>query len=299
MQGKQLVIDKVTKSYKKVEVLHPTSLVIEAGKIYGLIGRNGAGKTTLLSVITGQSPLTSGEVTYGGQQVWENEQAIGEICFSRELSPMLGNNANAYKGKHYMELARCYYPHWDEAYAQRLLQEFELDLNKRIGSLSKGMASMLTIVLALASRAPITMMDEPVAGLDIAARDRFYKILLDDYQKTGRTFIISTHIIEEAAPIFEEIIFLDKGDLIASGNTEDFLAQFYYVNGREDQVQQAVQGFEVIHTEQMGRQVTVCVKAKAEQLETQAANLEVGLASVPLHKIFVFLTGGTKEENLA
>ena len=299
MQGKELVIDAVTKSYKKVEVLHPTSLVIEAGKIYGLIGRNGAGKTTLLSLVSGQNPLTSGTVTYGGEEVWENEKAIGEICFSRELSPLMGSNANSYKGKHYLELARCYYPHWDDAYAQRLIQEFELDLNKRIGKLSKGMTSMLTIVLALASRAPITIMDEPVAGLDIAARERFYKMLLDDYQKTGRTFIISTHIIEEAAPVFEEIIFLDKGDLIAKGNLEAFLAQFYYVNGREDQVQKAVEGFTVLNTEQMGRQMSACVKASMEELKKQAENLDVDILPVPLHKIFVFLTGGTKEENIA
>ncbi len=86
-----------------------------------------------------------------------------------------------------------YYPHWDKAYAEQLVQRFGLKTKKRISKLSKGMLSMVTIVLALASRAPVTILDEPVAGLDVVAREDFYKLLLEDYTETGRTFIISTH----------------------------------------------------------------------------------------------------------
>lgn len=299
MNSEYLRASKITKRYKDAEVLHSVDLDIEEGKIYGLIGRNGAGKTTLLSILTAQNPATSGTVSYKGQPVWENAKALGDICFSRELNPMLLYGANTYKGKHYLELARCYYPHWDEAYAQRLIKDFELDIKKRISKLSKGMMSMITIVLALASRAPITILDEPVAGLDVAMRDRFYKLLLDDYAKTNRTFIVSTHIIEEAASVFEEVIIIDKGNVLDKRNTEEYLGEFHYVFGREDIVDQAVNGLRVVHTEGLGRQKTVCVRAATDALRTQAAGLEVEISPVPLHKAFIYVTGGEKEEVLA
>ena len=96
-------------------------------------------------------------------------------------------------------MASCYYPAWDAAYAKQLTKEFGLDLKKKVCKMNKGMMSMVTITLALASRAPVTILDEPVAGLDVYMRDRFYDLLLKDYEETGRTFILSTHIIEEAA----------------------------------------------------------------------------------------------------
>lgn len=299
MNDAVLHAEGVSKTYKDTEVLHPTTVDIEPGKIYGLIGRNGAGKTTLLSILTAQNPATSGTVTYGGQPVWENAKALADICFSRELNPMLLYGANTYKGKHYLQLARCYYPHWDEAYAQRLVADFELDMNKKIAKLSKGMMSMITIVLALASRAPITILDEPVAGLDVAMRDRFYRLLLDDYAKTNRTFIVSTHIIEEAASVFEEIIILHKGNIIEKTNTDEYLRRFHYVYGREDVVDQATNGLRVVHTEGIGRQKTVCVQANLEDLAQNAEGLDVDISPVPLHKAFIYVTGGEKEEMLA
>ena len=79
--------------------------------------------------------------------------------------------------------------------------------------------SMVTITAALASRAPVTILDEPAAGLDVVMRECFYRLLLDDYAETNRTFVISTHIIEEAAGVFERVIVLDEGRVIA--NSQD------------------------------------------------------------------------------
>ena len=110
------------------------------------------------------------------------------------------------------------------------------------------MMSMVTIVLAMASKAPITILDEPVAGLDVVAREDFYKILLDDYTETGRTFIISTHIIEEAANVFEKVIILKDGQIAAVENTEDFVNSFAFVSGKDEDVDAVTAGFEVLST---------------------------------------------------
>ena len=84
----------LVKRYGKKEVLHDVSLTIEPGVIYGLIGRNGAGKTTLLSILTAQNTHDAGTVTYGGQPVWENEKALADLCFSRELSGQILSGQN-------------------------------------------------------------------------------------------------------------------------------------------------------------------------------------------------------------
>lgn len=280
----------LTKAYGKNEVLHGVDLTLEQGKIYGLIGRNGAGKTTLLSLLTAQNRPTAGTVTYNGEPVWENSRALGEICFSRELSPMLLWGQNTLKVKEYLRAASVYYPHWDAAYAAQLVTAFDLDTKKRICKLSKGMMSMLTIVLALASRAPITILDEPVAGLDVVAREQFYDFLLADYAETNRTFVISTHIIEEAAKVFEDIIVLDEGRIVAAGNCEEFVNGYCYVSGRDEDVDAVCVQRTVINCETLGRSKICCVNASAQEMSaaTQGATLDISSAS--LQKIFVFLT---------
>ena len=287
--------ENVVKRYGKKEVLHGVSLDIQPGKIYGLLGRNGAGKTTLLGILTAQNTLDSGAVTYNGENIWENQKALDEICFSRELSPMLLFGQNSLKAKEYLRAASLYYPHWDKDYADRLISLFELDTKKQICKLSKGMMSMVTIVIALASRAPITILDEPVAGLDVVAREQFYRLLLADYEQTGRTFIVSTHIIEEAAGVFEDIILIDKGQIIEAGNCGEFVAQFHLVTGSEADVAKAAAGLAVVHEERLGRSRTVCVRGDGEHLAANAAGLDVDIEPVSLQKAFVCLTGGQKE----
>lgn len=161
--------------------------------------------------MTSQNPATSGSVTYDGESVWENPSVLSHLCFSRELNPMTGNNANPMKVKEYLKIAETFFPYWDKEFAEKLIKEFNLDVKKRISKLSKGMLSMVTIVVALASKAEFTFLDEPVAGLDVVARERFYELLVEEFAQTGRTFVVSTHIIEEAADVFEEVIIVDHG----------------------------------------------------------------------------------------
>ena len=276
------------KSYKNKEVLHNLDLEIEPGKIYGLIGRNGAGKTTLLGILTAQNTKNSGQVTYDGQDVWENQRALNDICFSREMQATLFSGPNNLKIKHYLRSAAIYYPHWDQAYADRLLEEFKLETKKNISQLSKGQMSMVTILIALASRSPVTILDEPAAGLDVVMRERFYQLLLEDFAQTGRTFIVSTHIIEEAASVFERVIILDEGRIIENAPTEELVDQFRYVSGRDDVVDRACSGLQVLMTHQMGRHKTVAVRGDAVRL---AEEEDVDVSPMNLQNVFVALCG--------
>ncbi len=285
----------VCKSYGALEVLKDLDLDILPGKIYGLIGRNGAGKTTLLGVLTAQNTLDSGSVTLDGEPVWENQRALDKLCFSRELQASLFTGQNTLKVRHYLRSAAAFWPGWDQAYADRLLREFRLDPKKKICQLSKGQMSMVTILLALASRAPITILDEPAAGLDVVMRERFYQLLLEDYAETGRTFLVSTHIIEEAASVFEDVIILDEGKILESCPTEELIAQFHYISGHEDEVDRVCRGLQVLSTHQMGRHKTCAVRGEMVKLRDAEA-ADVDIAPMNLQKVFVALCGHGDEQ---
>ncbi len=278
------------KSYGKNEVLHGLDLELQPGKIYGLIGRNGAGKTTLLGVLSAQNTWDKGTVTYNGEPVWENQRALNELCFSRELSATLFSGPNNLKVRHYLDAAAIFYPNWDGEYAGRLLEEFKLDRKKKISQLSKGQASMVTILIALASRAPVTFLDEPAAGLDVVMRERFYRLLLEDFAETERTFVVSTHIIEEAASVFERVVVLDEGRVLEDAPTEELVGQFRYVSGGEEAVDAACRGVEVLSVQRLGRHKTAAVRGGAVQLAALEEQ-DVDVSPMSLQNVFVALCG--------
>lgn len=287
MEG--LVCKNLYKSYKNTEVLKGLELHLEKGKIYGLIGRNGAGKTTLLSLMSGQNPVTSGEITLDGKAVWENQEMMDKICFSREINPMTNYGVNEMKVKEYFKMASIYMPNWDQTLAEELVKTFELNVNKKINKLSKGMLSMVTITVALASKAEFTFMDEPVAGVDVVMREQFYRVLLEEFAESGRTFVISTHIIEEAADVFEEVIMLDGGKILLKENTQDLLDRARHISGVAEAVDRVMEGRETYHPEKMGRSkgVTVLLK-QGEVLEPDA---DLSVQPMSLQQVFVAMCG--------
>ncbi len=177
----------------------------------------------------------------------------------RELNLSAESALSAYTLKAYLRAAETYLPHWDKEMAQKLLDLFGLDKKKKLGKLSKGMLSMVTILVAMASKAEFTFLDEPVAGLDVVAREQFYQLLLEEYTETGRTFVLSTHIIEEAADVMEEVIILDKGKILMKENTQELVDRARYVTGLTDQVDGATAGLPCHHIEKIGRSKTVTV----------------------------------------
>ena len=285
----KLVCENLTKKYGDKTVLDHVNLTLESGKIYGLIGRNGAGKTTLLSLMSNQNPITEGTAVIDGQRIWENPKALSRLCFSRELNLSAESALSAYTLKAYLRAAETYLPHWDKEMAQKLLDLFGLDKKKKLGKLSKGMLSMVTILVAMASKAEFTFLDEPVAGLDVVAREQFYQLLLEEYTETGRTFVLSTHIIEEAADVMEEVIILDKGKILMMENTQELVDRARYVTGLADQVDGATAGLPCHHIEKIGRSKAVTVLLpEGEDLNP---GYDVTVQPVNLQKLFVALCG--------
>lgn len=284
-----LCCENIVKTYSGKDVLQNVTLDLQPGKIYGLIGRNGAGKTTLLSILSAQNPATKGSVTLDGNPVWENRKSLANICFSRELNANAESGLGAMKAKEYLRIAATYYENWDKTLEERLVKLFNLNTKKKFAKMSKGMLSMITIIVALCSKAPYTFLDEPVAGLDVVAREQFYKLLLEEYASSGRTFIISTHIIEEAADVLEDVIIIHDGKIIINTNTQSFVESAVHVSGKIEDVDAAVAGLDVHHAETIGRSKGVTVFLKPGQRVNES--YDVSVQPVNLQRAFVALCG--------
>ena len=293
---KELRAEKLCKNYGKQSVFQNLDLSFAPGHIYGLIGRNGAGKTTLLGILSGQNFATGGRALYGGEPVWENSAVLGNLHFARELSA--SSELAALSVKNFLRAGRMFCPHWDQDYADELIQKFEVPTKKTINRLSRGQMSMVSITAALACRAPVTLLDEPTAGLDVVARERFYRILLEDYARTGRTCVISTHIIEEAASVFEKVVILDEGKVVADRDTEDLINEFRYVSGPAAVLDAvlAEQGVTSLQTQVLGGHKMVAVQGIEALFEELAVLDGLTVEGMNLQNVFVALCGHGDEE---
>ena len=287
-------IEKMKKSYGKVNVLDSIDLVLEEGKIYGLLGRNGVGKTTLLNIISNRIKEDSGQVKVFGHRVFENEKIVEDIAITGEQRPEL----KEMKVKEIFEMASILYKNWDEEYKKNLVKKFKVQENKRYEKLSKGNQTIIGLILGLASRARLTIFDERSIGLDAAYREEFYKLLLEDFEKHPRTIIISTHLIDEVTNLFEDIIILKDKKVFIKEEVQKLLDKGYYVNGNRESVDRLIKNKRIIHREEFGAMSLIAIfgqLSEDEKLELKKDNIEI--SKIPLQKLFVYLTDSKEGEN--
>jgi ABC-2 type transport system ATP-binding protein len=171
------------------------------------------------------------------------------------------------------------FPRWDADLAAALVADFDLPERRPIKKLSRGMTSAVGIVLGLASRAPVTLFDEPYLGLDAVARQLFYDRLLADYAEHPRTVVLSTHLIEEIAGLLEHVLLLDHGRVLLDADAESLRGSALTVSGPSAAVQAFARQHELLHTESLGghSRAVVRLRSGADGDSARAA----GLASEP------------------
>ncbi|MFY1690134.1 ABC transporter ATP-binding protein [Plantactinospora sp. WMMB782] len=277
----------VSKRFRDVTALDDVSFTLQENRIHGLLGRNGAGKTTLMQIMTGQLLASSGELTIDGRAPYENEAVLSRVCFIKESQTY----PQYFKVRHALESARLLFPGWDEDFARTLLADFRLPLDRHVRKLSRGMHSMLGIVIGLASRAPLTLFDEPYLGLDAVARHLFYDHLLTDYAEHPRTVLLSTHLIDEVGELLEHVLLLDRGRMLLDTTAEALRGQVVTVAGPAAAVDELAARNEELHRETLGRYARVTLRGSFDAAErARAAELGLDLAAVSLQDIVVRLT---------
>ncbi|WP_042169147.1 ABC transporter ATP-binding protein [Paenibacillus gorillae] len=282
-------VKQLTKTYGTVQAVKGVSFSLEPDKIYGLLGRNGAGKTTIMHMLTAQLFATSGEMKIFGESPYENNNVLSQICFIKESLKYPDN----YRVIDVLELSESLFPNWDREYAYSLLQDFQLPLKRRIKKLSRGMHSSLGIIVGLASRAPLTIFDEPYLGLDAVARSLFYDRLLEDYSENPRTVILSTHLIDEVSRMLEHVIVVDNGSIILDEDSEELRGAAYSIAGSSSIVEPFLAGKKIIAKQPFGALVNAAVMGRLTADERKKAeSLGLELAPVSLQQLIIHLTNG-------
>ncbi|MDB5816494.1 MAG: transporter ATP-binding protein [Rhizobacter sp.] len=282
----------LTKRFGRFAAVDGVSFSVQEDKIYGLLGRNGAGKTTLMQLLTGQLFATDGRVTVFGESPVENADVLGRICFIKESQTY----PEDFKASHVFASAPWFFPNWDAAFAERLIADFRVPVDRRIKKLSRGQLSAVGVIVGLASRAPLTFFDEPYLGLDAVARQTFYDRLLEDYAEHPRTVILSTHLIDEVSNLLEHVIVIDEGRIIVDEDADDLRGSATSVAGTASGVDAFLVGREVLSRDMLGGLATATVGrlAPADRAAAQAAGLE--LSPVSLQQLVVSKTSVTATE---
>jgi ABC-2 type transport system ATP-binding protein len=250
------VLEDVTVRFRGATALTDVSTGFAADTITGLLGRNGAGKTTLMQLVTGHRLPTSGTVRVFGEAPFENDGVLPRICFVKESQ----RYPDHFRVLDAVTAASRLFPDWDGDLAASLLADFELPLRRPIKKLSRGMTSAVGIVIGLASRAPLTLFDEPYLGLDAVARQLFYDRLLADYAENPRTVVLSTHLIEEIGDLLEHVVLLDHGRVVVDEDAEKLRSSALTVSGPTPAVDDAVRNYEVLHRETLAGHARVMVR---------------------------------------
>ena len=213
MVDRLVEINKLVKSYKDVYALNNVNLVLEKGKIYGLLGPNGAGKTTLIKILTGLIRNYDGYVLVKDKPLGMESRKIISFLPDHEYI------ADSWTVEYSIEYYGDFFEDFDKAKALDLMSKLDIPLKKTFKSLSKGTREKVQLVLCLSRKAELYIFDEPIAGVDPAARDLIFKLILDNYNPEG-SILISTHLISDAEKILDEFIFIKKGRIVQAGNVK-------------------------------------------------------------------------------
>jgi ABC-2 type transport system ATP-binding protein len=274
-------------TFGDVRALDDVTLTIGGDAITGLLGRNGAGKTTLLSTVAAYRRPTAGAVRVAGRDPYEDPEVVTDIAFVPAARKADGSLSIADA----LGIASLMRPRWDQDRADALLERFQVPARGEVGSLSTGKRSALSITIGLASRAEVTLFDEPHLGMDAPARYAFYDELLADYVAHPRTIVVSTHLIDEIAPVIERVVILDHGRVLEHAAIDELRSKGAELTGPAEAVARLAGGRRVLSERSLGRTSSLVVFDELDEAvrrEAGAAGVDVG--PLPLQDLFVHLT---------
>lgn len=284
--------NNVAKTFGKTKALEQVSFELEQGKIYALLGKNGAGKTTLLNCLCTKYLPDSGEIYLLEEEAYENQKVLSQICFMSDYMETFSMK----RVTGILKFASQFYEKWDDVLMERLLDFFEINKKSLYKALSKGKKTAVSIIIGLCSGCEIVLLDEIYSGLDAAVRKSFYEILMEQQEKTPRTFLLSTHLIEEMSGLFDHVLMMEQGKIILNDNIEDIHNKSYKCIGRTDQAD-SLKNKNVLSKKTMGAVTEYCIYddlsvTEREQLEGQGLTFQ----TLSLQELFIAVTSGSTKE---
>ncbi|HOW66866.1 MAG TPA: ABC transporter ATP-binding protein [Candidatus Paceibacterota bacterium] len=269
--------------------LGPLDLTVPVGCIYGLIGPNGAGKTTTLDLVFGMGRHDSGQITVLGL-----DHRREEVAMKRQaayVSPDLNYLAWGKVGRAIQFVRGFYESSWDHAYCDHLLQTMRLDCDDKIATLSFGGRTKLALVLALAWRPKVLILDEPTTGLDAVSRHQLFSELLALIQDEARTILISSHSLTDVERLADHVGMIKEGRMLLEGETSAILEAYRLVDlsARDERcLPQGGGAFVQGRDQQRWRMLLDTRKHGLETLESRGVKI-LSAAPISLEDLFVTL----------
>lgn len=213
MSESAIAVSELTRRFGTKIALASVSLSIPPGAVYGLVGENGAGKTTLIKHILGLLRAQSGTVrVFGLDPVADPVGVLSRIGYLSEERDLPG----WMRVDELIRYSRAFYPGWDDAYAEELRQDFALDRSATIKNLSKGQTARVALLIALAYRPELLVLDEPSTGLDPVVRRDILDAILRTIADEGRTVLFSSHLLDEVERVADHVTMISRGKIIMS-----------------------------------------------------------------------------------
>lgn len=207
---------KLTKDYGKMLALKGISLNLTRGKIVGLLGPNGSGKTTLIKILSGLLTKTSGGALVDGKEIGIETKAVVSYLPERPYFSSWMRVEDCIK---YFE---DFYDDFSRETAEKMLLDLEIDKTRKLRTLSKGTKEKVQLVLVMSRKAKLYLLDEPIAGVDPAARDYILDTIISTYNKEA-TVVISTHLISDIESVLDEYVFIKNGEILEHGNAKEYV----------------------------------------------------------------------------
>ncbi|KPF67926.1 hypothetical protein IP84_11800 [beta proteobacterium AAP99] len=288
-QTAPLSIRGLTKMYEGKLVLDELNLEVPAGTVLGLLGRNGAGKSTLMECALGLRDFARGEVSLFGEDPMKLSDAtrarLGYVPQDSSIFEWL-------TAGQMLDYFASFYPRWNTAKVDALMQRWGIERGKGISKLSGGQKQRLSIIRALAPDPELLVLDEPVAALDPAGRRDFLRELVDSVER-GTTIIFSTHILTDLERIAMDVAFLRNGKVAVQAPLDELIDAARRITGPATVLRSAVSGAAVLsHDTLPGQQASSIVRMDAalERRLAAAAGEGLRIETVGLEDIFVELT---------
>lgn len=207
-------IKGVTKTFGRKEALKNVSITIEKGKIIGLLGSNGSGKTTLIKLINDLLVPTKGEILVNGKKPGvESKKVVSYLPERTYLSSSM-------KVSEVLDFFVDFYEDFDKEKARTLLKDLDIDENDKLKTMSKGTKEKVQLILVMSRKADLYILDEPIGGVDPAARDYILDTILTNFNKDA-SVLISTHLISDVERVLDDVIFISKGEIIENTSADE------------------------------------------------------------------------------